>query len=149
MLKNLSDELVTMTKDLAGAGDSATGSIDPTKASGTAIIAVRDQLALPLNEQIATYKQFVEDLAKLWYDIWVTYNPNGLTVEMEEEEGGTSLTIPAETLESLKVNVRIDVSQNNPYSKFAQEQSLESLFSMQAITFDEYMCVLLYWRLHY
>ena len=137
--KNLSDELVTMTKDLAGAGDSATGSIDPTKASGTAIIAVRDQLALPLNEQIATYKQFVEDLAKLWYDIWVTYNPNGLTVEMEEEEGGTSLTIPAETLESLKVNVRIDVSQNNPYSKFAQEQSLESLFSMQAITFDEYV----------
>ncbi len=138
--KNLSDELVVTTKELAGAGDSATGSIDPTKASGTAIIAVRDQAALPLNEQIATYKQFVEDLAMLWFDIWVAYNPNGLTVEIEDEEQGeVEAVIPAEVLESLKVNVRIDVSQNNPYSKFAQEQALENLLAGKYIEFFEYV----------
>jgi len=138
--KNLSDELVLTSKELAGAGDSATGAIDPTKASGTAIIAVRDQSALPLNEQITTYKQFVEDLALLWYEIWVAYNPNGLTVEMKDEEQGEyQFVIPADVLEGMKVNVRIDVSQNNPYSRFAQEQSLENLFAMKAISFDEYV----------
>lgn len=138
--KNLSDELVTMSKDLAGAGDSATGQIDPTKASGTAIIAVKDQAALPLNEQISTYKQFVEDLALLWFDIWLTYNPNGLEIIIEDEEQGEQMAlIPPEILEGMKVNVRIDVSQNNPFSRFAQEQSLENLFAMQAITFDEYV----------
>ncbi len=138
--KNFSDELVTMTKELAGAGDSAQGSVDPTKASGAAIIAVRDQTALPLNEQLARYKQFVEDYALLCHDIWVTYNPNGLTIELEDEEQGTiQQVIPAEVLEEMKINVRIDVSQNNPYSRFAQEQALENLFGMQAISFDEYV----------
>lgn len=138
--KNLTDELVTMSRDLAGAGDSAQGSVDPTKASGAAIIAVRDQAALPLNEQLARYKQFVEDLALLWYDIWVAYNPNGLTIELEDEEQGiVQQVIPAEILEKMKINVRIDVSQNNPYSRFAQEQALENLFGMQAITFEEYV----------
>lgn len=138
--KNLTDELVTMSRDLAGAGDSAQGSVDPTKASGAAIIAVRDQAALPLNEQLARYKQFVEDLALLWYDIWVAYNPNGLTIELEDEEQGiVQQFIPAEILEKMKINVRIDVSQNNPYSRFAQEQALENLFGMQAITFEEYV----------
>lgn len=138
--KNLSDELVTVTKDLAGAGDSATGSVDPTQASGTAIIAVRDQAALPLNEQIARYKQFVEDLALLWFDIWVAYNPNGLTIELEDEEKGEyTEIIPADVLENMRINVRIDVSQNNPYSRFAQEQALENLLEAQHITFEEYV----------
>ena len=138
--KNFSDELVTVSKDLAGAGDSAQGSVDPTQASGAAIIAVRDQAALPLNEQLAKYKQFVEDLALLWYDLWVNYNPNGLQIEYEDDElGEVQEVIDAETLERMRVNVRIDVSKNNPYSKYAQEQALENLFVAQAITFEEYV----------
>lgn len=138
--KNFCDEIVDRSKDLAGAGDSATGDIDPTQASGTAIIAVRDQAALPLNEQIATYKQFVEDLALLWFDIWVAYNPNGLTIEIEDDKNGeVGYEIPVDVLESMKVNVRIDVSQNNPFSKFAQEQALENLLASQQITFEEYV----------
>lgn len=153
--KNLSDELIAQSRELAGAGDAATGSIDPTQASGTAIIAVRDQTALPLNEQLSRYQQFVEDLAYLWYDLWVAYNPNGIAVEVEQEKtamqtpmapGGMGMpvepemkNIPREVLEGMKVNVRVDVSQNNPFSKFAQEQSLERLFQMQAITFEEYV----------
>ena len=138
--KNFSDELVTVSKDLAGAGDSAQGSVDPTQASGAAIIAVRDQAALPLNEQLAKYKQFVEDLALLWYDLWVNYNPNGLQIEYEDDElGEVHEVIDAETLERMRVNVRIDISKNNPYSKYAQEQALENLFVAQAITFEEYV----------
>lgn len=138
--KNYSDELVAVSRDLAGAGDSAQGSVDPTKASGAAIMAVRDQAALPLNEQLAKYKQFVEDLALLWYDLWVNYNPNGLEIMYEDDEAGeVQAIIDAETLERMKVNVRIDVSKNNPFSKYAQEQSLENLFVSQAITFEEYV----------
>jgi len=141
--KNFTDEMVTYSKDLSGAGDSATGSVDPTQASGTAIIAVRDQAALPLNEQIARYKQFVEDLALLWFDIWVAYNPNGLTIELEsKEKGAYTEVIPADVLENMRINVRIDVSQNNPYSRFAQEQALENLLAKQHISFEEYISAL-------
>lgn len=136
--RNFTDELISLTKELAGAGDAATGQIDPTQASGTAIIATRDQAALPLNEQVARYRQFVEDVAVLWYDIWKAYNPNGLTVESEDEMGNEELqVIPPEVLDTMMINVRIDVSQNNPFSKYAQEQALMNLFATQAISFEE------------
>ena len=37
------------------------------------------------------------------------------------------------------VDVRVDVSANNPISRYAKEQSLERLFQMQAISFEEYV----------
>ena len=136
--KNFTDELVTATRELAGAGDAAMGQVDPTQASGTAIIASRDQAALPLNEQVARYRQFVEDIAMLWYDIWKAYNPNGLKIENSDEMGNEIMeVIPPEVLDSMMINVRIDVSQNNPFSKYAQEQAIMNLFASQAISFDE------------
>lgn len=132
--KALSDELISQTRELSGAGDSATGSIDPTQASGTAIIAVRDQAALPLNEQLARYSQFVEDLAYLWFDMWVAYNPNGIEVEGEE---GVTETVSADVLEAMKVNVKVDVSKANPFSIYATEQGLLNLMQSGAISFEE------------
>lgn len=133
--KNLSDELIVTTRELAGAGDAAMGSINPEQASGTAIIAVRDQAVLPLNEQTARYRQFVEDTAMLWFDIWRAYNPNGIREFTEEGE----IFIPAEVLDRLRVNVRIDVCDKDAYSRYAEEQSLSNLFGMKAITFEEYV----------
>jgi hypothetical protein len=136
--KSFTDELLQGSKDLAGAGDAALGQVDPTQASGAAIIASRDQAALPLNEQVARYKQFVEDIAVLWYDIWKAYNPNGLVVTTTDDAGQEQEeVIPAEVLDQMMVSVRIDVSQNNPYSKYAQEQAIMNLFQMNAISFEE------------
>ena len=134
--KNISDELMMMTRELAGAGDSATGSIDPTKASGAAIIAVKDQAALPLNEQFARFSQFVEDIAYLWFEFWCTYNPNGFFIHTNDNE---KVFVSPEILRDLKINVRVDISRNNPFSKFAQEQGLEHLLQMQLISFEEYV----------
>lgn len=139
--KNLSDELLSQSRELAGAGDSATGSIDPTQASGTAIMAVRDQAALPLNEQVARYSQFVEDLAYLWFDLWVCYMSDGIEVEVEDESFMGSKKrlerIEAQTLQSMKVDVKVDVSKANPFSIYAEEQSLANYWQAGAISFEE------------
>ncbi len=143
--KQFGDELVQVTRDLVGSGDSALGNIDPTKASGTAIIAVQDQSAIPLNEQKATFKQFVEDIALIWYYMWIAYNPQGIEVPITEvdplsqEEYETIATIPTEILQEMKVNIKIDVAPNNPFSKYAQQQALDNLFSQKHITLEEYV----------
>ena len=49
----LQGELVVMSRELEGASDAATGQVDPTRASGEAIKAARDQSAMNLNEQTA------------------------------------------------------------------------------------------------
>lgn len=143
--KAFCDELIQLTRELAGAGDSALGNIDPTKASGTAIIAVQDQSAIPLNEQKATFKQFIEDIALIWYQLWIAYNPQGVEVPVTEidplsqEENETTVTIPTEILQEMKVNIKIDVAPNNPFSKYAQQQALDNLFAQKHITLEEYV----------
>jgi hypothetical protein len=134
-----SADLLGNTRELAGAGDAATGQVDPTKASGAAIIAVRDQAALPLNEQLAAYKQFVEDLALVWFDIWTTYNPNGLEITYQEQGQDIAEVIPAAELAGMEVDIKIDVSPDNPWSKFAQQQQLDNLLQGQYISFEEYV----------
>ena len=135
----LSDDLLQITKDLAGASDYALGNINPEQASGTAIIAVRDQAQVPLNEQTARYKQWVEDVSLLWMDLWIVFNENGISFEYEDEYGNVSpVTITQDQLRQLKPMVRIDVSPDNQWTKLAEQQSLDSMLQLDKITLEEY-----------
>lgn len=127
----LAEELVSQTRDLAGAGDIALGQVNPEKASGAAILAARDQAALSLNQQIADFRQFIEDIASIWFELWAVYYPQQLG------QGPDPLT--GEELRRMRVEIRIDAAPNSPYSRFAQEQALEILFQRDAITFEEYV----------
>ena len=134
-------ELLSVTRELAGAGDAAMGNIDPEKASGAAITAVRDQASLPLNEQIAAYKQFVEDLALLWYDMEVAYlDETGMLVSYTDETGEVQQQIISrEALIELKPNIRIDVSSDNGWTKYAEQQELANHLNAGHLTFEEYI----------
>lgn len=128
---NLQSELIAMSRELEGASDAATGQVDPTKASGEAIKAARDQSAMNLNEQSASYKQFVEDLATIWYKLWVAYSTDGMQVE--------NTVISQQELQEMDIDIRIDISPIDPYSVLSREMSLENALSQNRITFDEYV----------
>lgn len=133
--ERLLQEVVSLTREMEGAGDAATGQVDPTRASGEAIKAARDQAAIPLNEQMAAYKQYVEDTALVWYRLWVANSPNGLEVETQ---AGPAI-IPQEVLKALDVQIKIDVTPIDPYSRTAQEMMIRSLFDSDKITIEEYV----------
>ncbi len=141
---NLSSEMKSNTRELEGAGDTATGSVDPTQASGKAILAVQQASEQPLSEQVENYKTFVEDIARIIFDIWKTYQVNGMQVMYEQkDEQGNIIEEPGiieyEQLEKLKPNIKIDITPASPYERYAQEQSLENLFMNDKITFEEYV----------
>ncbi len=145
--KNLQDDLTNNTKDLEGAGDVATGSVDPTQASGKAILAVQQATQQPLNEQVDTYKTFIEDIARIWYDMWKAYKIDGMRVMYEQDDGqGGTVEVPGtfsyELLNKLDANIKVDITPKSPYDRFAQEQSIESLMTNNKITFEEYVEVL-------
>lgn len=135
----LQKETIDRTRELEGASDAATGQIDPTQASGEAIKAARDQAAIPLNEQIAAYKQFVEDIALLWYKLWVVYSPQGLQINYDDNGEQVSEVIPADVLQGLDIDIKIDVSPVDPYSKISQQLALDRLLQGQYIRFEEYV----------
>ena len=107
------------------------GNINPEQASGAAIVAVKDAQAVPLNEMKAAARQFVEDIALIWLDILTAYGTNGVKTK--------SGTISSEMLEGLEPEIRIDVSDGNPYSKYAREQALENAMRNNDISFEEYV----------
>lgn len=150
--KYLQDELIKNTQDLAGAGDTVTGNVDPTQASGKAILAVQQSAQQPLNEQLNKFKTFLEDMARIWFDIWQVYETDGLTVikteqvQKQDEFGNINTiekeipyTIPYDILQELKVNIKVDITPKSSYDRFAVEQSLENLMLQQKITFEEYV----------
>lgn len=142
---NLQQELMKDTQELAGAGDNVNGNIDPTQASGKAILAVQQAGQQPLTEQIEKFKTFLEDLARVWFEMLQTYSINGIvaTKEKKDEETGEIIEVPYqmsyEELQELKLNIKIEITRKSSYDTYALEQTLENLLMNQIITFEEYV----------
>lgn len=144
---NLQQDLINGTKDLAGAGDTATGNVDPTQASGKAILAVQQASQQPLNEQVENYKYFLEDCGRILFELIKVYFVDGLTLYRSENtinDLGQSetleepFTISQEELKNMDVNLKIDITPISPYDRYAQEMSLENLLLKNLITLEEY-----------
>lgn len=134
-VEKLRNELVTLTRELAGAGDIATGNVSPEDASGKAILAVQQASQQPLVEQLSELKTFIEDLGRIWLDLIITYSPDGIRLEEDitDEATGEEYTqlvdIPQSVLLELQASVKVDVTPKGAYDKFAQELSIQNLFT--------------------
>jgi hypothetical protein len=140
----LQNDLIKTTRELAGAGDITTGAVNPETASGKAILAVQNASQQPLVEQMASLKDFIEQISLIWLDMIITYNPNGLILQDKSinqitgEETITPIKVNEEALTKLKASVKIDITPISAYDKYAQELSMENLlkggwFSSQKI----------------
>lgn len=142
--KNYADDILSLTQELAGSGETAMGNINPNRVAASAIIAIRDQAALPLNEQVAKKTTFVEDLAKLWLEMWLVYNPNGIEIKTTEinelgQEVEVLKKVTKEQIDEVKADIRVDTSQDNPWTKEAEQNWLDNIFSKQIISFEDYI----------
>ena len=131
----LQEDLINVTRDLAGAGDTATGQVNPESASGRAILAVQQASQAPMTEQKESFKNFIEDVARIWLEYVIAHAVDG--IELEDEvlnpmTGETMIqlvTVPQSALKELQATVKIDVTPKSVYDKFAQEQSLENFLT--------------------
>ena len=140
----LQEGLITLSRELAGAGDTATGQVNPEAASGRAILAVQQASQAPMTEQKEKTKSIIEDIAKIDIEYIVTYSEDGISVEetVKDERTGEEVTqlikVPQSVLENLKTFVKIDVTPKGVYDKYAREMSLENfltngLFNVQRL----------------
>lgn len=132
-VKQLQEDLIQVTRDLAGAGDTATGNVNPESASGRAILAVQQASQAPMTEQKETYKNFIEDVARIWLEYLIVYSVDGVNMEEEitdpqtGEETVQVVNVPQSALKQLQATVRIDITPKSVYDRFAQEQTIENL----------------------
>ena len=139
-VKQLQDDLIEVTRVLAGAGDSATGQVNPESASGRAILAVQQASQAPMTEQKETFKAFIEDVARIWLEYLIVYSENGVDIEEKVTDPTTGeetyqiVNVPQSALQQLQATVKIDVTPKGVYDKFAQEQTIENLLLQGFLT---------------
>ena len=149
-VKQLQEDLIQVTRDLAGAGDTATGQVNPESASGRAILAVQQASQAPMTEQKESYKNFVEDIARIWLEYLIVHSVDGVNLEekVTDDYGQETIQIvnvPQSVLKQLQATVKIDITPKGVYDKFAQEQTLENfllggLFAMEKLgEFEAYV----------
>jgi hypothetical protein len=134
-VEKLRNEIITLSRDLNGAGEIASGDISPEQASGRAILAVQQASQQPLVEQVSEAKAFIEDLGRIWLDNIIVYSEDSITLEEDitdpttGEEYTQLVQIPKSVLEELQATVKVDITPKGAYDKFAQEQSIQNLFT--------------------
>lgn len=132
-VKQLQDDLIQVTRELAGAGESATGQVNPEDASGRAILAVQQASRAPMTEQKESYKNFIEDIARIWLEYLIVYAADGVNMEktvtdpQTGEETVMTVNVPQSALRQLQASVKVDVTPKSVYDRFAQEQTIENL----------------------
>ena len=137
-VERLRTQLIEESRNLANASDAASGNIDQTtlqNSSGRAILAVQQAAQQPLVEQLSSLKNFIEDLGRIWLDHIITYTSISIKLEQEETDPQTGeeivrlVDVPESILERLQATVKVDITPKNAYDKFAQEESIQNMFS--------------------
>lgn len=140
-------ELVSYTRELAGAGENATGNVDPTQASGKAILAVQQAQQQPLTEQTEAYKYFIEDIGKILFELIKVYFLDGITLYTKEETFDSlgksqvferPFKLSKDELQSLEFDMKIDITRTGAFDKMVQEIFLQEMLNAGVITLEEY-----------
>lgn len=164
--KRLTDDLLTVTQELSGSGDTTMGNIDLQRVAASAIVAVNDQAQSMHDETVANLQLFVEDMANLWVELWQVFSPNGLQVVMKQtvtepvldpmtgrpridpmtgmpetqsREVDVPVIITADELDRIKPLTRIDVTKDNSFTREAQQQVIDGLLSQKHISLEEWV----------
>ena len=134
-------ELLTLTRELSGSGDNLEN-VNPEQASGAAIQAALDAKLMNVNMQVAAFKQLVEDIAWIWYEMFVAYNPNGISGVEETPEGVVQYVISQLELKGLKVDIKVDALPSSSTHAAIKDAQLKSLLESGLINFEEYVSAL-------
>lgn len=122
---------ISMTRDFMGASDAALGNVDPQNTS--AIIAVQQASAMPLELQKLSFYQFVEDYVRIMVDLMrVHYGRRSVEVRSGGET--TREMLDFDSVDPTQLRLRVDVGASNYWSELMQVQTMDNLFAKGILT---------------
>lgn len=128
---------IAVTKELMGATDAALGNVKPDNTS--AIIALQQSSALPLELQKKALYSMVEHLGMIWLDFILHYYDSSRLMIFRErgELSGGTLDLP--DLEDVVFSCSAQVGASSQWSELAQVATLDNLLKSGMIRFSQYL----------
>ena len=128
--------LISNTLTQSGANDAALGDVRPDNTS--AIVAVREAATMPMQTVQNRFYSFVEDVARVWAEMWVTmYGRRSLKIEAEN--GVWYMPFDGEKYRDLLISVKVDVGASTLWSEIQSVNTLDNLLASQIITPKQYL----------
>lgn len=133
---NTVNSLIRNTMTQAGANDAALGDMRPDNTS--AIIALREAASLPLQTYQNAFYSFVEDMARVWAEFWITqYGRRSLKIN--DEDCTWYFPFDGDRYRDLIVSACIDVGASGLWSETQSIETLDNLFNRQIISVEQYL----------
>lgn len=128
--------LISNTLKQSGANDVILGDVRPDNTS--AIMAVRETAIMPLQYVQNRFYSFIEDVARIWAEFWVTqYGQRNMKIK--DELGTWYLPFDGERYRDLIISARVDVGASTLWSEEQTIHTLDSLFDRKMINALQYL----------
>ena len=130
------ERLIDDTLTQSGANDAALGDIAPNNTS--AILAVREAAALPMQLLKNRYYAFYEELARVWAEYWIRqYGVRALKIQ--DENGTWYLPFDGRRYADLLIRVQVDVGASTVWSESQTAATLDGLLDKGVISVSQYL----------
>lgn len=128
---------INNTKEFLGATDTALGDVQPTNTS--AILALQNASAVPLENVKRSVYQFVEDLGLIWLDFMFTYYDDRRAVAMAGNGNESYESFAMSKYRQELFRCRIDVGASSYWSEISSLNTLDSLLKLGKISTAQYL----------
>ncbi|HPE94787.1 MAG TPA: hypothetical protein PLT66_01805 [Bacillota bacterium] len=128
---------ISQTKEFMGATDAALGDVDPRNTS--AIIAMQEASAMPLQNVRRQLYRFIEDLGMIWLDFMMRYYDSRRLIPVSAEETTRYESFDAKKYMQALFRCRIDVGATGYYSEVTTLNALDSLLNGGHIDLVQYL----------
>ena len=125
------EQVISNTKELMGASDTALGDVNPDNTS--AIIAVSEASAMPLELQKLGFHDFVEDCVRIIVDIMTcSYGEREVMVDINDQLQLVKFDFTG--LKEINCKMSVDVGTAAYWSELTHQQTLDNLFTAKIIS---------------
>jgi hypothetical protein len=127
---------IQYTKEMMGANEAALGEVDPKNTS--AIIALQQASAIPLESIRRRFYQYIEDVALIWVDFFTSKYNTPRILPIRDKDNVEGVPFDGSVYRDIQFNVKIDVGPSSRWSEITTIQTLDNLLSQGKITDIEY-----------
>lgn len=136
----LVDNIMTYTKEVSGANESAMGEQISSDLNASAIMMLQKAAGIPIESIKRRFYQAMEDVGRIWEEFWkVNYNTDrNVTLKNDDEEPYTQVFNGSQHADT-EMELKIDIGPSSSYSETLMMSSLDKLFDSQQISLEQYL----------
>lgn len=136
----LVDKFISLTKDLSGANDASMGIAPGADMSAQAIMLLQRSAGVPLEDIKKRFYRCVEDIGRIWEDIWKTKYNLPRKVKVTGEDGNDAMMeFTGTDYKDAPMSLKIDIGPASTYSEFTAQSTLDKLYDKGAIDTVTYL----------